>query len=194
MSYTNITKCVCNAEFHHLACQTQVSLTGDHRSPCQKVGADFSKRHLKYIISVILLSETENANEVPPVYPDIANVFREKCKFEQRVILLSEITGEQKYKRDLQVRFQSIHHRNKNHTSLSLSLPQISPSNMEHYPPWASYECGEVTTPECRDFVVCTPSLGGLGVGVGEKEERGNSKEEDKKGEMQSSSDAKLLC
>lgn len=29
---------------------------------------------------------------------------------------------------------------------------------------------------------------------MGEKEERGRNKEEDKKGEMQSSSDAKMLC
>lgn len=124
-SYTNITKCVCNAEFHHLACQTQVSLTGDHRSPCQKAGADFSKRHLKYIISVILLSETENANEVPPVYPDTANVFREKCKFEQRVILLSKITGEQKYKRDLQV---IILDSSPSTTKIRTTLPFLCPS------------------------------------------------------------------
>ena len=54
-NYTNITKCVCHADFHHPACPIQVSLTGDHRSHCQKVRADFSKRHLKYIISVFLL-------------------------------------------------------------------------------------------------------------------------------------------
>lgn len=71
--------------------------------PVRKWELIFPRNTWKYIISLILLSETENANEVPPVYPDIANVFREKCKFEQRVILLSEITGEQKYKRDLQM-------------------------------------------------------------------------------------------
>ena len=63
---------------------------------------------------------------------------------------------------------------------------------MEHYPPQASYECGEVTTPECIDFAVCTPSL--VWLALGENEERGRSKEEDNKEEMQSNSDAKLLC
>ena len=104
--------------------------------------------------------------------------------------------GEQKYKRDLQVIILDSSPSTilaEIRTTLPfLSLPKISPSNTEHYPPWASYECGEIITPEHVDFVVYTPSLLGLGLGVGE-EERGRSKEEDK-GEMQSSSDAKLLC
>lgn len=106
-NHTNFTKCVaCHAEFYHIVCTIQASLTGHHRTHHHKAGAVFSMRHLKPTFSVFLLlrSETENATEKP----------QHVLFYLAKVITASD-----------NVRFQPTCHisRNKNHPSPSVFLP-----------------------------------------------------------------------